>query len=110
MFDANAAYIKIGEKFFAEVHEVDQQLVAAGVKVGDIILCEHVEKTDNRPVENAKSKFWRSLDSEPIEWLGDGDPDWSWMKYSGRPNGQGFICERWKAKALEFMGGSWDAR
>lgn len=33
--------------------------------------------------------------------------EWCWLVYSGRPNGNGFICDRWKKKALNFLGGEW---
>lgn len=106
MFDANAAHIKEGEKFFAEVHCLDSQLEEAGIKVGDIVLCEHIEKTSTR--ENLVSKVWVCNQSDPIEWVFKPDADdWSWMVYSGRPNGKGFIHEKWKQKALDFLGGSW---
>lgn len=109
MFDANAAHIKIGEKFFAEVHATDKQLEDAGVKVGDILLCEHVEKGDKCPRENLLSKFKTSKCEVSRDWVYDEDSDdWSWLVYSGRPNGNGFISDKWKEKALNFMGGEWE--
>lgn len=108
MFDANAAHIKEGELFFAEVHGTDSQLLNAGIKYGDIILCSHVKKTEGRPRENLISNIWASKESEPSKWIYDGSDEWSWMVYSGRPDGTGFINEQWKAKALAFMGGKFD--
>ncbi|WAX23046.1 hypothetical protein pA_gene0005 [Vibrio phage 13VT501A] len=108
MFNANAAYIKEGELFFAEIHSVDEQLKSAGIEVGDIVLCQHVEKSTESPIENLVSNIWASKEADSFEWTYDqSSDDWSWMVYSGRPNGKGFINEKWKAKALEFLGGSW---
>lgn len=109
MFDANAAHIKCGEKFFAEVHATDEQLKSMGINCGDIILCEHVDKGES-PRENAKSMVFTSKGCKGREWLFDErSEDWSWMVYSGRPSGGGFIDDKWKSKALEFMGGCWEA-
>lgn len=109
MFDANAAYIKTGELFFAEVHCTDKQLENAGVKVGDIILCEHVKKGPDSPRENLISKFWVKKGSDPFEWkFEERSDDWSWMVYSGKPDGKGFIDLKWEQKALYFMGGKWE--
>ena len=106
MFDANAAHIKEDEKFFAEVHAIDSQLECAGIKVGDIVLCEHIEKTS--PRGNLVSKVWLCNQSDPIKWLfNPAAEDWAWLVYSGRPNGKGFINENWKQKALDFLGGNW---
>ena len=110
MFDANAAHIDIGELFFAEVHLADSQLSNAGIKFGDIILCSHVKKSDGRPVENLLSKIWKNNECDPIEWAPKGVNDWSWVVYSGRPDGTGFISEEWRKKALDFLGGEWDLR
>ncbi|QDB73253.1 hypothetical protein HWC21_gp071 [Vibrio phage VAP7] len=109
MFDANAGHIQIGQTFFAEVHSTDEQLQKLGVKRGMILLCKHVEKAGERLRENVHSKIKLSKEGE---WLDIYDKDrgegWSWLVYSGRPNGNGFICEKWKAKALEFMNNSWE--
>lgn len=107
MFDANASHIKEGEQFFAEVHATDRQLRDRGIKEGDLLLCEHVLKSNERPRDNLISKIWVSKDSEPFEWRHDLSDEWSWMVYSGRPNGMGFIRDFWKQKALDFLGGKW---
>lgn len=108
MFDANAAHIKEGELFFAEVHGTDLQLLDAGIKCGDIILCSHVKKSEGRPRENLISNIWVEKNSDPIKWIANYSDEWSWMVYSGRPDGTGFINDQWKAKALAFMGGKFD--
>ena len=106
MFDANAAHIKEGEKFFAEIHAVDAQLTTMGVKCGDIVLCEHVTKSGGSPRDNLTSRVYVSNSAEPVNWHYDvKSEDWSWMVYSGRPNGNGFINDKYKKKALEFLGG-----
>lgn len=109
MFDANAAHINCGERFFAEVHATDAQLEAMGVNCGDILICVHKEKSGGRMRINESSLIYTSINSEPKEWRYDSkSEDWSWMVYSGRPSGNGFISDKWKDKALEFLGGSWD--
>lgn len=124
MFDANAAYINIGEKFFAEVHELDSQLKAFGIKKGDIVVCEHVKKSEFSERDNLESLIWTSMDSDPFVWKSKPLPrrgvvfdampsdipeDWreSSMVYSGVLDGDGFISMDWEAKALEFLGGKW---
>ena len=110
MFDANAAHIKEGEKFFAEVHAVDAQLTTMGVKCGDIVLCEHVTKSEGSLRDNLISKIYTGKDSAPLNWHYDiHSEDWSWMVYSGDPNGNGFINDKYKQKALDFLGGEWGA-
>jgi len=108
MFDANAAHIKEGELFFAEVHGTDSQLLAAGINNGDIIMVSHVKKSSGRPRENLLSKVWKAKGLDPIEWSSTGSSEWSWMVYSGRPDGHGFISHHWKDKALAFLGGEWN--
>jgi hypothetical protein len=108
MFDANAAYIKPGEKFFAEVHASNEQLEALGVQYGMIILCEHVSVLEQSPRLNDVTKIWLTKDSEPVEYKFDYSHDYAWLVYSGRPNGLGFINEKWKAKALDFLNGVWE--
>lgn len=108
MFDANAAHIPVGELFFVEVHCVDSQLKEHGIKQGDIILCQHVEKSKEVCRENLISNIFTGIESDPFDWIGDfSRDDWSWMVYSGRPNGNDFIDNKWKAKALAFLGGKW---
>lgn len=65
MFDANAAHIKEGELFFAEVHSVSEELHDKGVMKGSIILCEHVKK------EGFISEEWKqkALDFLGGEWI-----------------------------------------
>ena len=107
MFDANAAHIKCGELFFAEIHAVDAQLTKFGIKCGDIVLCKHEVKGESLR-ENVKSLVFTSVKCDGYEWnFDERSDDWSWMVYSGRPNGNGFINDKWKSKALEFMGGNW---
>ena len=108
MFDANAAHIKLGEIFFAEVHESDHQIKSMGISVGDIVLCSHISNLDDRPRFNHQTKIWTNFNSEPsIYTFSYGLDDNAWLIYSGRPNGAGFICDDWKAKAKEFLGGHW---
>ncbi|CAH9015922.1 conserved hypothetical protein [Vibrio phage 217E38-1] len=107
MFDANAAHIKCGELFFAEIHAVDAQLEKMGVNCGDIVLCKHKVNGES-PRENVTTVIFTSIDCEGNEWnFDERNDDWSWMVYSGRPNGKGFINEKWKEKALLFMNGNW---
>ena len=104
MFDANARYIKEGELFFAEVHSVDDQLSSAGIKCGDILLCSHITKNGR---ENTLSKIWYNLDQPPLMWGCLAGEEWCWLVYSGCPDGDDFICDKWKKKALNFLGGEW---
>lgn len=112
MFDANAAHIKCGQLFFAEIHSVDSQLEAMGVQFGDIVLVKHAEKSGERLRINASSAIYKSKDCQGEEWRHDkrNDDDWSWMVYSGRPDGSGFIHDKWKQKALAFLGGRWESK
>jgi hypothetical protein len=106
MFDANAAHINIGEIFFAEVHSTDAQLESMGVAVGDIVLCSHISNLVGMPRFNYQTKIWTSIDSEPNIYTYTHNTDsWSWMVYSGRINGKGFINDEWKNKAKEFLCG-----
>ncbi|MFV8383403.1 hypothetical protein ACNO5E_04775 [Vibrio parahaemolyticus] len=108
MFDANADHIPLGQRFFAEVHGVNSQLEEAGIARGDIVLCEHVEKSSDRIVRSLLTKIWVSMAAEPVTYRYEPiHKDWSWMVYSGRPDGRGFIDEAWKAKALMFLNGEW---
>lgn len=109
MFDANASHIPLGEKFFAEVHSTDELLVEHGVGVGGILLCEHIEKSEDFCNRNLVTRVLASKDSDPFEWVPEKSTEFSWMVYSGRPNGKGFISERWRQKALDFLGGAFDA-
>lgn len=114
MFDANAAHIPNGELFFAEVHSTNELLLKHNIKQGDILLCEHVIKSGERSRTNELTKIWTSYKGEVIEYRDAKDSstdDWSWLVYSGRPNGNGFLGsadgQRWKNKALQFLGGEW---
>ncbi|MEH0791541.1 hypothetical protein KW882_04580 [Vibrio parahaemolyticus] len=111
MFDANAGYIEIGRKFFAEVHAIDDQLAQAGIREGDIVLCEHVAKSEVSERFNTLTKIWQKKDSTPVEWVWDFDSDsWASLVYSGRPDGDGFIDECWSRMALDFLGGEWEEK
>lgn len=108
MFDAIAAHVNIGDLFFAEVHVVSHELSIYGVKVGDIILCRHLTKTDDCLKKNVLTHVWVNKDDKPIEYRSilEGE-DMSWLVYSGNAKGGGFICDHWMAKALAFLGGEW---
>lgn len=108
MFDANASHIPCGQLFFAEVQALDSQLRQFGVNAGDLLLCEHVEKSGYRGRVNKQTKIYRSINLAPFVWMqNNGHCDFSWMVYSGRPDGSGFIDDKWESKAIEFLGGSW---
>lgn len=108
MFDANAKGVDVGVKFFAEVYEVDTALSKMGIKPYDIVLCEHVSKSEERGVLYPTAKIWRSLDTAPFLWTGKIEVnECSLLVYSGVTDGSGFISKEWKAKALDFLGGSW---
>jgi hypothetical protein len=108
MFDANAAHIPCGELFFAEVHAVDAQIKSFGVSAGDIVLCKHNLKSGDRFRVNDSSMIITCMGGSENEWLFDEhSDDWSWLVYSGRPSGNGFINDKWKSKALDFLGGEW---
>lgn len=108
MFDANANGVDVGVRFFAEVYDVDTALSKMGVKPYDIVLCEHVPKTEKRGVLYPTAKIWRSLDTAPFLWTGKIKVnECSLLVYSGVTDGSGFISKKWRAKALDFLGGSW---
>lgn len=109
MFDANAGHIKCGDEFFAEVHSMSEQLRDMGIRRGDIVLCKHNEKAGHRMRENVESTIWTVVDGARVEhtYRPKEDDSMSWLVYSGRPNGIGFISDEWKSKALEFLGGEW---
>lgn len=109
MFDANAAHIPVGQKFFAEVHSTNDELLEYGIKRGDIILCEHVLKEGVRERDNVDTFIWTNTSEEGFHFNSKASEGWCWLVYSGRPNGKGFICEEWKQKALDFLGGEWNA-
>lgn len=104
MFDANAAHIQVGQKFFAEVHATDEVLDKLGVKAGSIVLVEHEKKEGHKLRHNVGSWLWLSRDAEPVYYNPKDAEEFGWLVYSGRPNGNGFINDKWKAKALEFIG------
>lgn len=112
MFDANASGVKIGKKFFVEVHSVNAELTKMGVVQGDILLCEHVHKTPNRFCEeNTLTYIWTKQDGENRTYRyndSEAENGYGLMVYSGCPDGNGFISDEWKAKALDFLGGTWD--
>jgi len=108
MFDANAAHIPIGEKFFAEVHETNLQLRQMGIEVDDIVLCQHVKKSGHRSRTIDHTLIWINFNEEPVGYYDSAKGDeWAWLVYSGRMDGTGFICDGWKLAALEFLGGEW---
>lgn len=113
MFDANARYLPDGELFFAECHSIDHNsyILSRSLKEGNIYLCE---KVSNDP---HKCKFRIFLDDTKEDYLTVGenlhneenfDYD-SLFVYSGCPDGNGFINNDWKQKALDFLGGQWYA-
>lgn len=115
MFDANAAGIPIGEKFFAEVHSVNAKLCGFGIVKGDIVLCEHVTKKHDKFSENpTHTKIWTQQDKEVThyDYYENVVTTYGSLVYSGRPNGEGFMDtyegRRYKQKALTFMNGEWE--
>lgn len=110
MFDANAAHIKCNSKFFAEIHSMNNQLLELGFRRGDIVLCYHTEKSGERLRKIENSMLWNPTSRTWVEYrdeLRDCDGRMGWLVYSGRPNGQGFINETWKTKALAVLDGEW---
>lgn len=112
MFDANASGVPIGKKFFAEVHSVNAELTKMGVIQGDIILCEHVNKTPTKFCEeNTLTHIWTRQDGSVFPYKyndSEAENGYGHMVYSGCPDGTEFINDKWEAKALEFLGGKWD--
>jgi hypothetical protein len=107
-FDANADWIECGEDFFAEVHHTEGFLEQVGLKSGDIVLCQHVEKLRSSVRRNVKTLIFKDLKSCPIIVTPAQDHEWSMLVFSGRPDGTGFINDEWKQKALNFLGGEWN--
>jgi hypothetical protein len=115
MFDANAAHIPVGKKFFAQVDSVNPQLCKLGIVKGDIILCEHTTKVKDGKWSKkiTHTKIWTKQDKEKGHYDYDDSVTefpFGWLKYSGCPDGTGFICDKWKQKALDFLGGEWYAK
>ncbi len=114
MFDANASGVPVGKKFFAEVHSVNAELTEMGVVRGDIILCEHVRKTVPNKFgceENILTYIWTKQDRFMGHYRyndSEAENGYGFMVYSGCPDGNGFIDDKWKEKALEFLGGNWN--
>lgn len=110
MFDANGSDIEIGVKFFVQVDRVNHQLEQLGIKQGDIVLCQHVEKTTDFLRENVHSLLWTSKEAEPVSYYDAKtlDTDWSLLVYAGVPSGAGFIDDEVRASALAFLGGEWN--
>ncbi|CAH9015256.1 conserved hypothetical protein [Vibrio phage 424E50-1] len=112
MFDANASGVPVGKKFFVEVHSVNSELTKMGVIRGDILLCEHVVKTPTKFCEeNTLTYIWaKNNDQIEVYRYNDSEAEngYGLMVYSGCPDGNGFINDKWKAKALDFLGGTWD--
>lgn len=113
MFDANAVGVEVGKKFFAEVHSVNAELCKMGIVRGDIILCEYVKKiTSGKWCEDAtNTKIWTEQDKYLGHYYYDdssSELDYGLMVYSGCPDGTGFISDKWKQKALDFLGGKWN--
>lgn len=112
MFDANAAHIPVGVKFFAQVDSVNAELCKLGIIRGDIVLCEHVEKeSSGRFIKDpTNTKVWTKQDKNHghYDYNDKSAGIYGWLKYSGCPDGTGFINSEWKQKALDFLGGQWD--
>ena len=113
MFDANATGVPVGKRFFVEVHSVNAELAKMGIVRGDIILCEHIEKIKaGKWCEDAvNTKIWTKQDKDSGHYFYDDSSSvlgYGLMVYSGCPDGTGFICDKWKAKALDFLGGEWE--
>lgn len=67
MFDANMRHLPKGMKFFADVWGVkaDTILHKAGVRKGDVILCEMLDKdTENPRVKVTLPHTYRQVDSD----------------------------------------------
>lgn len=107
MFDANAAHIAVGEIFFAEVHYTNEQLQRLGVTDDALVFCQHIKKRGHNLRETVHTKIWLSRDSEALDYFDADDEENSFLVYSGRPCGGGFICRSRELQALELMGGKW---
>ncbi|QJT70800.1 hypothetical protein GR7B_00002 [Vibrio phage vB_VcorM_GR7B] len=111
MFDANAAHIRCGDLFFAEVHATSPVLEAWGVKKNTVILCQHIRKEGYRNRDNVETNIWVSLDKGYFAYNAKADGDFAWLVYSGRPNGEGFLDNKqgqgYKGLALDFLNGEW---
>ena len=117
MFDSNASGLNVNVYFFAEVHSVSCDLKQAGFVTDSIIVCKHIEKEEEsfgeeKRIRSVKTKtlVWLTPDADPIEIV-DGifidDKFRTSLIYSGDLDGYGFIDNKWKGKALKFLGGYW---
>ncbi|CAH9013711.1 conserved hypothetical protein [Vibrio phage 277E43-1] len=113
MFDANARHIPEGKKFFVECHSLDpdnELFLDSFLEVGGSYLCK---KIGDNPYD---CKFRIYKDRKELQYLQivvdfedeDNFDDYSLFVYSGNTDGTGFINDKWKQKALEFLGGKWD--
>jgi hypothetical protein len=112
MFDANARHLPDGRLFFAECHSIDPErcILSESLKEGNIYLCE---KMGNNPYQCTVIIYLNSTKKDSITVGIDFEDeesfdDYSLFVYSGCPDGTGFICDEWKAKALDFLGGEWE--
>lgn len=111
MFDANARYLPDGKLFFAECRSLNPEsfILNRLLKTGKVYLCE---KLGDNP---DTCKFRIFLNSTKKDYLtvgvdfnkGENLDYYTLFVYSGCPDGSGFICNKLRSEALDFLGGEW---
>lgn len=99
MFDANVAYIPKGRKFFVAVYTVSDLLKAKGINKGDLIFCHMLNETNQNPCVDML------INGKMLAVCASNDGDYidNWFVYAGRPDGNGFICEKTRKRAMKMM-------
>jgi hypothetical protein len=97
MFDANARYIKKGNKFFVDIHRVGTKFKEKGINQGDLIYCHMLNQSNENPCVDMLVNGRMITVSETDECSEN------WFVYAGRPDGKGFICDKTKLKAMHQM-------
>lgn len=109
MFDANADHIPLEERFFVVVDSVNPILEDSGVCRGVVLLAIHKVKYEGRHSPRTKeTHLFKTIGGEPIIYSEPVKLPHGWLRYIGRPSGEGFINEHHKTKALAFLGGEWE--
>tara|TARA_R110000764_G_scaffold132941_2_gene220850 strand:+ start:3165 stop:3479 length:315 start_codon:yes stop_codon:yes gene_type:complete len=97
MFDANAAYIKKGRKFFVDIYSVSDRLKAKGINKGDLILCHMLNDDNENPCVDMM------VNGKTITVCGGDDYCDNWFVYAGSEDLTDFICKVTKNRAKQYL-------
>jgi hypothetical protein len=101
MFDANAAYIRKGKKFFVDIHNVSDRLREKGIIKGSVVYCHMLNESNENPCVDMLVK------GKMLTVCGGNDEDYydNWFVYAGKPDGSDFIHEKSRNKAMLIIAG-----